>query len=211
MTAPAPRAVVHLVEDDALSRTAAARLLTAAGHEVHTYESPAAFLAQPKPAPGCVVLDMRLPGLSGLEVQARMAADGAALPIVFLTGFGEVRQSVQAMKAGAVDFLTKPVSGADLLAAVARALSRDADQRAAQERRREAQRRYEQLTPREREVFAHVIGGRLNKQTAADLGTTEHTIKVHRSRVMAKLGADSIADLIRLGGELNIVPAGRPR
>jgi FixJ family two-component response regulator len=207
VTVPGARPVVHLVEDDELSRRAAARLLTAAGHEVRTYESSAAFLARTPAAPGCLVLDLRLPGLSGLELQERLAADGAPLPIVFLTGHGEVRQSVQAMKAGAIDFLTKPVNGDDLLAAVARALSRDADQRAGLARHDEAQQRYERLTPREREVFAYVIGGALNKQTAAALGTTEHTVKVHRSRVMAKLGAGSVADLIRLADELHIVAA----
>jgi len=203
--------IVHLVEDDASSRSATTRALVAAGYVVRGYESAAGFFADDPQGPGCVVLDLNLPGLSGLDIQQRMADMASPLPVVFLTGRGDVPKSVRAMKAGAVDFLTKPVDVPVLLEAVTRAVARDAELRADKKRRDEARAKYERLTPREREVFAHVISGQLNKQAAFDLGTTEHTVKVHRKRVMEKLEADSVADLIRLAADLGIQPIGSVR
>jgi FixJ family two-component response regulator len=203
--------VVHVVEDHESSRKATTRLLHAAGYAVHVYGSAGEFLAKMPDGPGCLVLDMRLPGESGLDLQERLRTTTNAMPIVFLSGQSDVPKTVRAMKAGAVDFLTKPVDASVLLESVARAISRDADNRASTTRRQELGERYERLTPREREVFAHVISGQLNKQIAFDLGTTEHTIKVHRQRVMQKLEAESLADLIRIGATLGVPPVGRVR
>lgn len=203
---PAP--VIHIVEDDESARTATARLLRAAGYAVMTHASAADFLAAPRSAAGCVVLDVRLPGMSGLDLQARFVDAPDALPIVFVTGQGDIPMSVRAIQSGAIDFLTKPVEKQALLAAVSRALARDADNRARRTRLQSAQRRYDQLTPREREVFAHLISGQLNKQVAFDLGTAERTIKAHRHSIMEKLGATSMVDLVRLAAELNVPPIG---
>jgi FixJ family two-component response regulator len=172
------------------------------------YSTAAEFLADPPAEAGCIVLDLRLPGPSGLELQERLATAENPLPIVFLTGHGDVRKTVRAMKAGAVDFLTKPVDAAVLLEAVARAVARDAENRMVRARQDQARARYNRLTPREREVFAHLIGGQLNKQIASDLGISEHTIKIHRHRVLSKTESDSIADLVRIGEDLRIVPGG---
>jgi FixJ family two-component response regulator len=197
-----------VVEDDLSSRIATVRLLKMAGYNVREYSCAAEFLAAPPTGPGCLVLDLQLPDLSGLETQNALVASPNPLPIVFLTGHGDVPQSVQAMKAGAVDFLSKPVPPETLLVAVAQALKRDAESRAVRDHRSEIRSRYERPTPREREVFAHLISGQLNKQAAFDLGTTEHTIKVHRRRVMEKLEADSLADLVRFAAALGIAPVG---
>jgi FixJ family two-component response regulator len=207
-THPVPSGrVVHLVEDDDDTRRATARLLSVAGYAVRSYGSAAEFLAEmPGDQPGCVVLDVQLPDASGLEVQEMLARAADVLPVVFVTGHGDIPMSVRAIKAGAVDFLTKPVPRAVLLAAVAQALARSAEEGAARARTREVRARYERLTPREREVFAHVISGQLNKQVAFDLGTKERTIKAHRHSIMEKLGAESIADLIRIAAELQIAP-----
>jgi FixJ family two-component response regulator len=204
---PAP--TVHLVEDDPSSRTATVRLLKMAGYEVREYTCAAELLDAAPVDAGCLVLDLQLPGLSGLDTQEALVASGNPLPIVFLTGHGDIPQSVQAMKAGAIDFLSKPVAPETLLEAVTRALARDAESRAVRDRRSAIKARYERLTPREREVFAHLISGQLNKQAAFDLGTTEHTIKVHRRRVMDKLEADSLADLVRFAADLGIAPVGQ--
>jgi FixJ family two-component response regulator len=206
-----PQAVVHLIEDDELSRRATVRVLTTAGYVVSPYASADEFLAVAPADPGCLVLDLQLPGLNGLGLQERVCASANPLPIVFLTGHGGIPDSVRAMKNGAVDFLTKPVSARALLNAVDLALARDDADRATRARRRETRMRYERLTPREREVFAHVIAGQLNKQIAFDLGTIEHTIKVHRSRVMQKLEALSVADLVRMAGDLGVEPVGEVR
>jgi FixJ family two-component response regulator len=199
--------VVHVVDDDAAFRSAVTRLLEAAGYAVRGYGSAGEFLiARPGDAPGCLLLDVNLPGPSGLELQAALAEQGVALPIVFLTGYGDVRGSVRAMKAGAVDFLEKPVAREPLLAAVREALARGADARASGDRLRGLRARYATLTPREREVFAGVVAGRLNKQIAAAIGAAERTVKAHRAQVLAKMGAGSVAELSRIATELGLVP-----
>jgi FixJ family two-component response regulator len=154
------------------------------------------------------VLDLRLPGPSGLDLQERLTSADIALPVVFVSGHGDVPKTARAMKAGAIDFLVKPIDVPVLLEVVERALAKDAENRTLRARRRDARMRYERLTPREREVFAHVISGQLNKQIAFDLGTTEHTVKVHRHRVLEKLEARSIADLVRLAADLGVAPIG---
>jgi FixJ family two-component response regulator len=186
--------VIHVVDDDEDMRTALSRLLRAEGYEVRTYASSGDFLLKP-PAPdaGCVLLDLQMPGPSGLELQQAIS-----LPVVFLTGRGDVASSVRAMKAGAVDFLTKPVEPADLLKAIDAALARG---RAADVRRK-AHARHAMLSPRERSVFEHVVAGRANKEIARTLGITERTVKMHRAQVMAKMQADSLADLVRAAGLL---------
>lgn len=210
-TTPSDVPIVHVVEDDHASARATARVLEAAGLSVRLYDSAAAFLASAPSGHGCVVLDLSLPGVDGLELQERLASIEGALPVLFLTGYGDVPRTAQAMKAGAVDFLTKPVDAAVLLDAVDRALASDRVARRTLARRRAARVLYERLTPREREVFAHVISGQLNKQIAFDLGTSEHTIKVHRHRVMEKLEADSVPDLVRIADDLEVAPVGRAR
>jgi FixJ family two-component response regulator len=199
--------VVHIVEDDEDTRRATARLLSVSGYAVEGYASAAEFLAQmPITQAGCVLLDVQLPGASGLELQEMLATAADVLPVVFLTGHGDIPMSVRAIKAGAVDFLTKPVPRDVLLAAIAQAVARDAEERAARAHLRELQARYDRLTPREREVFAHLISGQLNKQVAFDLGTAERTIKAHRHSIMQKLEAGSLADLIHVSSELDIAP-----
>jgi len=205
------RPVVHVVEDHDSSRKATARVLRTAGHAVRLYASADEFLAKMPAGPGCLVLDLKLPGPSGLDLQERLTTAQNPMPVVFLSGHGDVPKTARAMKAGAVDFLAKPVSAPALLDAVARALVNDAEDRAVRARKRELRRRYESLTPREREVLAYVISGHLNKQTAFDLGTSEHTIKVHRGRLMQKLEADSVADLVRMASDLGISPVGKIR
>ena len=200
---------VHVVEDDEDVRVATARLLTMAGYTVQTYGSASEFLERmPTASPGCVVLDVRLPGPSGLELQETLAKTADVLPIIFVTGHGDIPMSVRAIKGGAVDFLAKPVPKDVLLSAVAQAMAREAEGRAAREHVRALQARYERLTPREREVLAHLISGQLNKQIAFDLGTAERTIKAHRHSIMQKLEAQSLADLIHMASELHIVPLG---
>jgi FixJ family two-component response regulator len=204
--------IVHVVEDDESTREATARFLRAAGHVVQTYASAVEFLeASPTSAPGCVVLDLRLPGPSGFDLQQTLMDTSDPLPIVFLSGLGEVQDSVRAMKDGAVDFLTKSADGSALLDAVSRALLLDADNRLKRARQRDVRNRYERLSPREREVFAHLIGGQLNKQVGFELGISEHTVKIHRGRVLDKMEAHSIADLVRLATELGIDPVRRAR
>ena len=193
---------VYLVDDEPDLRRAIERLLRAVGFKVESHGSALEFLARlPAEADGCVVMDLAMPGLDGLEAQERLVAASTRWPVVFLTGRGDIRSSVRAMKAGAVDFLTKPVKAEELIASVGLGLARVrevADLRA----------RYAQMTPREREVMEHVIAGRLNKVIAAELGTTEQTIKVHRSRVMEKLGIRSVAALVTAAQRLGVSPAG---
>jgi FixJ family two-component response regulator len=203
--------IVHLIEDHESSRVASARVLRSGGYTVRAYASADEFLAQLTPEPGCIVLDLHLPGPSGLDLQERLASTDNPLPIVFLTGHADVPKTVRAMKAGAVDFLIKPVEGPVLLEAVSRALVRDTENRAVRARRREALVRYERLTPREREVFAHLISGQLNKQVGFDLGISERTTKIHRRQVLEKMNANSVADLVRMAADLGIAPTGSVR
>src|SRR5262245_31256657 len=200
--------VVHVIEDDESSRVASSRLLRNAGYVVRMYSGGAEFLADLPTGAGCLVLDLRLPGASGLDLQDHLTTAENPLPIVFLTGHGDVPKSVRAMKAGAVDFLTKPVQAEVLLDAVARALARDAENRAVRARQQATRARFDRLTPREREVFTHLISGQLNKQIGFDLGITERTIKIHRHQVLAKMEANSIADLVRMADDLGVVPTG---
>jgi len=195
--------VIHIVEDDESLRSALQRLLAAAGYRVRTYGSAGEFLLDPPhDAPGCLLLDLRLPGPSGLDLQEALQRKGVLLPVLFLTGHGDLTTGVRAMKAGAVDFLTKPVERETLLTAVQRALEVDAGRRADRSANDELRRRVQTLTPREREVFDRVVAGRLNKQIADDLGIAERTVKAQRASVMAKLGAGSAADLGRIAAEL---------
>jgi FixJ family two-component response regulator len=190
---------VFIVDDDPRVRKALTRLLRTVGLETLAFPSAEAFLEQHDPAmPGCVVLDLAMPGLNGLEAQQALTDGGCGRPIIFLTGQSDIATSVRAMKAGAVDFLTKPVNGTDLLVAVRNALKIDHAARQAEAVLREIRRRLATLSSREREVLARVVAGRLNKQIAAELGTVEKTIKVHRSHVMEKMGAGSLAELVRL-------------
>jgi FixJ family two-component response regulator len=202
------RGKVFLVDDEPELRRALERLLRAEGLDVVGYGSAAEFLAALSDDDvGCAVLDVAMPGLDGLQLQQRLASSRARLAIVFLTGHGDIPMSVQAVKAGAVDFLTKPVRSADLLRAVHAALEQAGAQQSMAQATAGLRSRYEQLTPREREVFGHVIAGRLNKVIAARLGTSEQTVKVHRGRVMEKLGVGSVADLVRAAQQLGVEPA----
>lgn len=195
--------LVSVVDDDYEVRKAMARLLHSAGRAVAVFASASEFLAcDAADGPGCLVTDLRLPGVSGLDLLALLRAEGRQLPILFITGHGDVPTSVMAMKAGAVDFLCKPVEDADLLAAVDRAIAADAENRRLRESIGELRRRRALLTPRESEVFSLVVAGLLNKQIAGHLGTTEQTVKVHRGRVMQKMAAPSLADLVRFAERL---------
>jgi FixJ family two-component response regulator len=197
--------VVYLVDDDDGVLKSMGRLLQVEGFEVRAFQSAQAFLCEHDPdAPGCVVLDMRLPDLGGLALQQALLAASCERPVVFMTGFGDVADSVQAMKAGAVDFLTKPCDDEDLLRAVRGAMERDEQARRVRSELDRIQGRLDTLTPREHEVLLQVVDGRLNKQIAADLGIAEKTIKVHRARAMEKMGASSLADLVRKTFELEV-------
>jgi len=198
---------VYLVDDDAGVLKALSRLLRAKGYEVKPYSSPQEFLEQHDPAvPGCAVLDVSMPGLDGLELQQALTAGGSHRPVVFITGKGDVPTSVRAMKAGAIDFLTKPTKDTDLLEAIRRAEGREAEARQRLSELEAIQAKLSTLTPREREVLTHVVAGRLNKQIAGDLGTVEKTIKVHRSRMMEKMGLRTVADLVRMAEKAQIGP-----
>jgi FixJ family two-component response regulator len=197
---------VYLVDDDAGVLKALSRLLRAKGYDVRPYSSPQVFLEEHDVAlPGCAVLDVSMPGLDGLELQrALTVTNGFHRPVVFVTGKGDIPTSVRAMKAGAIDFLTKPVKDVDLFEAVSRAETRDAEMRRLHSELESMRAKVDTLTPREREVLTHVVAGRLNKQIAGDLGTVEKTIKVHRSRMMGKLGIRTMADLVRMAEKLNL-------
>jgi two-component system response regulator FixJ len=191
---PAP--IVRIVDDDASFLTAIARMLRASGFAVKTFDSAAAFLDRPElEVPGCVLVDLQMPGLSGLDLQEALAKAGRRLPVIFLTGHGDIPTTVQAMRRGAEDFLTKRAPKEDLLDAVKRAIERDASERAGRERLEALHMRFSALTPREREVLQHVVQGKLNKQIAYDLGIHERTVKFHRTAIMTKLGVFSAAQL----------------
>ena len=200
-----PPATVFLLDDEPGMLKALTRLLKAEGFTVRAFTSAKAFLESYQPeALSCLVLDVAMPELDGLELQQRLTRAGILLPIVFLTGHGDIPMSVQAIKAGALDFLIKPVKDVDLLHAVRAALQRAAEQRELIMATALLRQRYFGLTPREREVMAHVVAGELNKQVAYALGIGEHTVKVHRSRVMEKMGVESLPDLVRVAERLGL-------
>ena len=206
-----PGGTVFLVDDDPGVLRALTRLLRASGREVRAFASQREFLGQHDPAaPGCLVLDVAMPERNGLDLHCDLAASGNERAVVFITGQADVPTSVRAMKAGAVDFLTKPFDDAQLLAAVQVAIDRDALMRRNRAERREVERKLATLTLRERQVLAHVVAGQLNKHIAADLGTVEKTIKVHRGRVMQKMGAASVVELVRMTDLAGIRPAPSP-
>jgi FixJ family two-component response regulator len=197
--------VVFIVDDDAPLRESLKNLIRSVGLRVEPFASAQEFLRSKRPdVPGCLVLDVRLQGLSGLDLQKRMADSDIEMPIIFITGHGDIPMTVQAMKAGAVEFLTKPFRDQDLLDAIQQALEHD---RKAREQRAESQqlrRRFDLLTQREREVMGLVVTGLLNKQIAAELGTSETTVKIHRHQVMEKMGANSVAELVRMSDRIGI-------
>ena len=199
--------VVFVVDDDRAMREALRSLIASVGLRVETFPTAKDFLNRtPRDGPSCLVLDVRLPGLSGLDLQRELANTATPMPIVFITGHGDVPMTVQAMKAGAVEFLTKPFRDQQLLDAIEQAIERDRDGRRRREETAALHRRYGSLTPREQEVMARVVSGLLNKQIAAELGTSEITVKVHRAHVMRKMGADSVAALVKLAGRLSAPP-----
>jgi FixJ family two-component response regulator len=198
-------AIVYVVDDDASIRKALSRLIRIAGLDVETFPTGRAFLDRPfTERPACLVLDVRLPGPSGLDLQAELARGGRDIPIVFITGHGDVRTSVLAMKSGAVDFLQKPFKAKEVLACIHGALVRSREQHVEHAENAELARRLATLTAREREVLMLVVTGKLNKQIASDLSIAEKTIKVHRGRVMQKMQASSVADLIRMTQKLRL-------
>jgi RNA polymerase sigma factor (sigma-70 family) len=201
------RPVIHIVDDDASFRTAVGRLLREFGYEIVVYESAKQLLERLADdfVPGCILLDVQIPGLSGPELQDHLIKKGSTLPIIFLTGYGDIPTSVKAIKAGADDFLTKPVAREQLLASIERAIARH--ERTKQQRDRVDALRFlaGKLTPRESEVFKLVILGKMNKQIAHELGTTERTIKAHRQRVMQKLQVQSLAELVSIGERIGVL------
>jgi FixJ family two-component response regulator len=201
--------IVFVVDDDPSVRRAIKRLIGSAGLQVELFGSAQEFLQSRRPdAPSCLVLDIRLPGISGLDFQPQLAEAGIRIPIIFITAHGDIPMTVRAMKAGAVEFLTKPFRDKDLLDAIQLALERDRTRRQQESEIAALRERFESLTPREREILPLVVSGRLNKQIAAGLGTSEITIKVHRGSIMRKMQAESLADLVRMAGRLGL-PAGQ--
>jgi len=197
--------LVYVVDDDAAARAAIQSLLHSVGLRAETFGSAQEFLASYRPdTPACLVLDVRLPGVGGLDFQRDLAARNVPLPIIFITGHGDIPMSVEAMKAGALEFLTKPFRGQVLLDAIHKAIERDRAARHEQSKVAELRQRLDTLTPREREVMQLVISGLLNKQIAAELGASERTVKIHRGQVMRKMQAGSLPDLVRMAGTLGI-------
>ncbi len=191
--------IVRIVDDDASFLTAVARMLRASGFVVKTFDSAAEFLVRPElDVPGCVLVDLQMPGLSGLDLQEALAKEGRRLPVIFLTGHGDIPTTVQAMRRGAEYFLTKRAPKEDLLDAVKRAIDRDIRERAKRARLEALRKRFTTLTPREHEVLQHVVQGKLNKQIAYDLGIHERTVKLHRTAIKTKLNVDSTAELTKL-------------
>jgi len=205
MTSESP--IVFVVDDDRSVRDGLRRLITSVGFAAEVFPSAQAFLRARRPdVPGCLVLDVRLPGLSGLDLQRELADSDAALPIIFLTGHGDIPMSVRAMKAGAVEFLTKPFREQDLLDAVRGAIERDRATRGERQELTELRSRYASLTPRERDVLGGIVAGLLNKQIAGELGTSEVTVKEQRGHLMQKMQAGSVAELVRFASRLGITP-----
>ena len=201
------KSIVYLLDDEPSMLKALSRILRARGYEVMAFEKPGDFFNHERTMrPACLILDLAMPGLDGFEVQQQLAENQDRIPIIFLTGHGDIPSSVKAIKAGADDFLAKPVKGDDLVSAVESALKRARAQQAADVDIAELRKRLEQLTPRQLEVFQYVIAGKMNKIIAADLGTGEQTIKVHRRRVMRKMGVKSLVELVRTADMLGIKP-----
>jgi len=195
--------VIHIVDDDQSFQVAVSRLLRAVGFNVRNYANAGDFLlARTDDSPGCILLDVRMPGPSGLDLQSALSAQIEPLPIIFLSGYGDIPTSVRAIKAGAVDFLTKPVQRETLLSAIQSALARDAERRVVRQRLKTWRDCYDTLTNREQEVFERVVAGKMNKEIAGELGTAERTVKAHRARVMEKMHATSIAELVHIADEM---------
>ncbi len=203
--------IVFVVDDDRSVREGLVDLVTSVGLKAKAFASAQEFLRQKRPdAPACMVLDVRLPGSSGLDLQRQLSQSGEPIPIIFITGHGDIPMSVRAIKEGAVEFLTKPFRDQDLLDIIQQALKTDEAARKHRARATELRRRYESLTPREREVMQFVISGMLNKQIASELGTSEVTVKMHRGQAMHKMRAESVVELLRMAETISIIPAASP-
>ena len=204
------RSIVYVIEDDEAVRESITDLLRSVGHDVHSFRSAQEFLDSSRPdVPGCIVLDVRLPGQSGMEVQRRLIKSDIHLPVIFISGHGDIPMSVRAIKSGAIEFLTKPLNEQELLDAVQAGLARDRGQREEGKIVAQLHARFEQLTPREREILSLMVTGRPNKQIAAEVGLSEMTVKVHRSHVMQKMRASSLVDLVRMADKLGITKVTR--